>query len=193
MLVVLDVDRGAVAAEIARNNVDASQPLVEIIDQQAWHLLQRLEASGHIQRAGAPSRVLHQSPKLIETADSRARVRAKELRTEAERALRKAQVLAAAGFAEDAPMLLSRAIGHAAAARLALEGGPQNNGTIPEPAQIRELVDRKVLPQQAWATLEALSAPECRFCDVEVARLLNVTAGVLARCAMGEPEVVLVE
>lgn len=45
--------------------------------------------------------MLHQSPKLIETADTRALVRAKELRTEAERALRKAQALAAGGFARN--------------------------------------------------------------------------------------------
>ena len=188
MLVVLDVDRRTLAAEIARNSADASQPSVEVIDQQTWHLLQRLEASGHMQRAGASSRVLHQSPKLIETANTRALVRAKELRTEAERALRKAQVLAAGGFAEDAPMLLSRAIGHAAAARLALEGEPQDDGAIAKPAQIRELVDRKALPQQAWVTLEALSAPERRVSDVEVAHLLNATADVLASCAVGETE-----
>jgi superfamily II DNA or RNA helicase len=190
MLVVLDVDRRVLAAEIARNSADASKASVEVIDQQTWHLLQRLEASGHLQRAGASSCVLHQSPKLIETADTRALVRAKELRTEAERALRKAQVLAAGGFAEDAPMLLLRAIGHAAAARLALEGEPQDDGAIAGPAQIRELVDRKALPQQAWATLEALSAPARRVSDVEVAHLLNATADVLSSCAVGETEAV---
>jgi galactokinase len=130
MLVVLDVDRRALAAEIARHRADACQPSVEVIDQQTCHLLQRLESSGHVRRAGASSRVLHQSPKLIETADTRALVRAKELHTEAERALRKVQVLAAGGFAEDAPVLLSRAIGHAAAARLALEGELQDDGAI---------------------------------------------------------------
>src|SRR5262245_13387082 len=185
MLVVLDVDRRALAAEIARNSVDPSQPSVDVIDQQTWHLLQRLESSGHVQRAGASSRVLHQSPKLIETADSRALVRAKELRTEAERALRKAQVLATGGFPEDAPVLLSRAIGYAAAARLALEGEPRDGGAIAEPDQIRALVDREALPQQAWATFESLSAAERRVSDVEVAHLLKATANILASCAVG--------
>jgi hypothetical protein len=139
------------------------------------------------------SRVLHQSPKLIETADTRALVRAKELRTEAERALRKAQILAAGGFSEDAPVLLSRAIGHAVAARLALDGEPQDDGAIAEPAQIRELIDRKALPQQAWATLKSLSAAERCVSDVDVTHLLKATADVLASCALGQTEAVPVE
>src|SRR5262245_61564954 len=44
MLVVLDVGRRALAAEIARNSADPSRPSVDV------------------QRAGTSSRVLHQSP-----------------------------------------------------------------------------------------------------------------------------------
>ena len=81
-------------------------------------------------------------------------------------------------------------IGHAAAARLALEGEPQDDGAIIEPAQIRELVDRKALPQQAWATLESRSAAVRRVSDNEVDHLLKATADVLASCAVGETEAV---
>lgn len=183
MLVVLDVDRAVLSAEAKRLvATDAGGPSVEVIDPSTWQVLQRMQASGVLQLVGDSARILHQALQLTESDEAArlAMARAAELRSQAERALRKAQVLAAGGFPEEAPPLLLKAIGHGGAARLAQLGELPTDICAATPAQIRDLVDRKALPLQLLATFEtALSgAPS----GSELERLLTATAEAIASC-----------
>jgi len=94
-----------------------------------------------------------------------------------------ADVLAAGGFPEEARPLLAKAIGHGAAVKLAVLGELPADATSATPAQIRNLVDRKVLPLQAMATLEASAATLGAKSVAEVERLLEATAEVLLACS----------
>ena len=159
LLVVLDLDGEALAAEArsheARREVG---PAVEVIDRPAWLAMRRLAASGMITLAEGSSRVLHQSPDFAAAADPSydPEKRSIELHSEAERSLRMARVLAAGGFPEEALPLTAKAIGIAAAARLAALGELSTGVSTATPAQIRDLVDRGAFAPQAEATLSAL-------------------------------------
>jgi hypothetical protein len=162
LLVVLDLDPEALAAEAksheARREVG---PAVEVIDRPAWLAMRRLAASGMIMLAEGSSRVLHQSLDFAAAADPSydPEKRSIELRSEAERSLRMAHVLAAGGFPEEALPLISKAIGIAAAARLAALGELPAGVSTATPAQIRDLVDRGAFASQAEAALSALWSP----------------------------------
>ena len=159
LLVVLDLDGEALAAEAkwheARREVG---PAVEVIDRPAWLAMRRLAASGMITLAEGSSRVLHQLPDFAAAADPSydPEKRSIELRSEAERSLGMARVLAAGGFPEEALPLTARAIGIAAAARLAALGELPAGVSTATPAQIRDLVDRGAFASQAEAALSAL-------------------------------------
>ena len=188
MLAVLDLDGRALAAESKRLAGLAGAgagPGIEVVDRATWLAIERLQASGVLRFTGGPSRVLHRAEGLKEDGGA-ARARAMELRAQAERVLRKAQVLIAGGFPEEAPALLARAIGIAGAARLALLDELPDDASAASPPQIKDLVERKLLPVEATATLDVLMAagPPSHS---EVDRLLSATAEIVAACGQ-EPE-----
>lgn len=161
ILAVLDADRSALAAEATRlaSAGNGATSSVEVIDHATWNLLQRLQASGVIQFVGASPRQLHQSALLAEDPAARlAAVRAAELRSQAERNLRKAQVLAAGGFPEEVAVLITQSVEHAAAARLALLGELAADQTRATPAQVCDLVARHELPPAAADVINGASA-----------------------------------
>ena len=184
LLAVLEADRATLAAEARRlaGSVegDAQSPAVDIIDHATWSLLQRLTASGVIQFVGAPPRQLHRSAALADDPAARlAAARATELGSLAERQLRKAQVLAAAGFAEELPQLISASIGHAAAARLAALGELAADTIGATPAQVRDLVGRGELPAQAADLVDSLSATTAPSVE-DAERLLAAAADIVS-------------
>jgi superfamily II DNA or RNA helicase len=183
VLAVLDVEAPALSAEAKRLAGTATGGTsVEVIDRATWETLQRLQASGLLRFTGGSGRVLHQGQAL--SADDRARrlaeARAGELRVQAQRSLRKAQVLTAGGFAEEAPALLAKAIEQAVAARMAATGELPADVSAASLQQVRELVERNALPPQVATTLEALSALAGRPADDEIDSLLKATAAALA-------------
>jgi superfamily II DNA or RNA helicase len=185
MLAVLDLDGRALAAESKRlaELADAG-PAVEVIDRAAWLAIERLQASGVLQFTGGPSRVLHRAAGLKEDDGGATRARAMELRAQAERVVRKAQVLSAGGFPEEAPALLARAIGLAGAARLALLDELPDDASAASPLQIKELAERRLLPVEAAATLDVLTAA-AQPSHSDVDRLLSVVTRVIVACGEG--------
>jgi hypothetical protein len=109
--------------------------------------------------------------------------RVAELRTQAERSLQMARVLAAGGFPEEAPPLIARAIGHAAAAKLALLGELSTEASIATPGQVRALVTRRALPSQTLATLAALGPGSGMPSGEELAGVVEDAAQIIAACA----------
>jgi hypothetical protein len=157
-------------------------PAVEVIDHATWSLLQRLQANGVIQFVGTSPRQLHQSAAIADDPAVRlAAARAAELRSLAERQLRKAQVLAAAGFAEELPALISASIGHGAAARLALLGELVAGSTSATQAQVRDLVARQQLPARAAEMVDRLSATAAPSSE-DAERLLTAAAEIVSAC-----------
>jgi hypothetical protein len=61
MLAVLDVAPEAIVAERVRLGARDAGPAVELIDCATWAAIERLQASGLLQRVEGPSRVLHRS------------------------------------------------------------------------------------------------------------------------------------
>src|SRR5262249_13888029 len=116
-------------------------PEVELIDRASWLTMKRLAEAGLIKLGEGASRVLHQAPELsrVVQAASDPLSRVAELRKLAERSLEMAKVLAANGFAEEAPALVARAIGHGVAAKLALLGELSPDATMATQGQIRAL------------------------------------------------------
>jgi hypothetical protein len=162
LLVVLDLDREALAAEAKRYEARREVgPAVEVIDRPTWLAMRRLAANGMVTMAEGSSRVLHQVPDFAAAADPSydPEKRSTELRTEAERSLRMARVLAAGGFPDEALPLAAKAIGIGAAARLAALGELPAAVSTATPAQIRDLVDRGAFASQAEAALSALWSP----------------------------------
>ena len=91
-----------------------------------------------------------------------------------------AKVLAAGGFAEEAPMLIAKTIGCIAAAKLAERGELPAGATTATPAQIRDLVDRGALASQAATALAALWPGGVAPSGSEIADLLAATDRVVA-------------
>lgn len=191
ILAVLDLDRAGMAAEIKRLvETGADGPAVQVIDRTTWLALQRLQASGMVQFTGGTARVLHQA-EMWSQGDEAVRLaaaRAAELRSMADRALRKAQVLATGGFPEEAPPLLLKAISHGVAARLALLGELPADAKVATPRQIRELVERKTLPLPVLASLETVTQLADGATGSEVECLIKQTAQALACCATDADE-----
>ncbi len=188
ILAVLDLDRDALAAETARlaQRENASALEVEVIDRATWLALTRLQASGLIASAAGEARVLHRAPEFAAAqaaGDQTGRV--VELVKSAERSLRMAKVLAGGGFPEEAPILIARAIGHGAAAKLSALGELPSGISMATPAQTRDLVERGALPPQAVITLAALGPGSSVPSGDELARLFEGTAHVIAACNQG--------
>jgi hypothetical protein len=205
VLAVLDLEPAALAAEAERLTAQGAAAhggsglAVEVIDRATWATMQRLQASGILQRVEGPVRVLHRAADFAEPdplaaafasnsdqgpvgdQDRRA-ARATELRVAAERTLRMAQVLARGGFPEEAPLLIAKAIGQGAAARLSALGELPAGIAMATPLQIRALVERNVLPPQAVNALTDPSRPAAPPSGPELDGLLAAAAQVLAAC-----------
>jgi hypothetical protein len=67
-----------------------------------------------------------------------------------------AKVLAAGGFAEEAPALIAKTLGCFAAAKLAELGELAHGASTATPQQLRDLVERGALPARAAAALDRL-------------------------------------
>jgi len=158
LLAVLDLDAEALAAETQRllARADGAAPAIEVIDRATWLTMRRLAASGLVQLADGPMRVLHRTPEFAVDASGDPAARGLELRRQAERSLRMARVLSGGGFAEEALPLLARVLGTAAAARLALLGELPADVTMATPDQVRDLVDRGALLEEAAVAVGTL-------------------------------------
>jgi hypothetical protein len=188
VLAVLDLDREALAAETARlAGAGGAAPAVEVIDRVTWLAMRRLQSSGILALVEGPVRVLHRASGFVETdaPPAQAAARAAELVRQAERSLRMARVLASGGFAEEAPPLIAKAIGHGAAARLSALGELADGSALATPAQIQALVERGMLPPQTISTMAGLWPAAGAPSGAEVEDLLDATAKVLAACAAG--------
>jgi hypothetical protein len=150
----------------------------------SWLTMKRLEAAGMIKLGEGASRVLHRAAELAEPAQApgKAPSRVAELRRQAERSLQMARVLAAGGFPEEAPPLIARAIGHGAAAKLALLGELPLDISMATPAQIRALVARGALPSQTLVALAALGPGSGVPSSDELGGLLDDAAQIIATC-----------
>ena len=161
---------------------------MDLIDAATWRSLRLLQSSSVIQFSGGSGRVLHQAVTLCEDeAAAAARIqaeRATTLRAKADRALRKAQVLAAGGFPEEVPELLAKSIGHVGAVKLALSGELADDIALATAAEVRELVEQELLPLQAMTILDTVApasgTPSLSSGDID--RLLAATAEVIAAC-----------
>jgi hypothetical protein len=186
VLAVIDLDREALAAEAKRlsDRRESGAPEVELIDRMSWLTMKRLEAAGMIKLGEGASRVLHRAAELAEPAQApgEAPSRLAELRRQAERTLQMAKVLAAGGFPEEAPPLIARAIGHGAAAKLALLGELPLDISMATPAQIRALVARGALPSQTLVALAALGPGSGVPSSDELGGLLDDAARIIATC-----------
>ncbi len=209
VLAVLDLAPEALAAEAARlaaqsagdQGTSGSGLAVEVIDRATWATMQRLQASGILQRVEGPVRVLHRAAEFAEPdplaaafvpdadhglavdQDHRA-ARAAELLAAAERSLRMAQVLVGGGFPEEAPPLIAKAIGQGAAARLSALGELPAGSAMATPLQIRSLIERNALPPQTANAL-ADASPRAAPSRAELDGLLAAAAQVLAACDRG--------
>jgi len=184
ILAVLDLDGAALAEEAKRHEGrSADAPAVEAIDRASYLALRRLAASGMIAMTEGQPRVLHQSPDFAAATEPGIdpRQRSAELRAEAEKSLRMARVLAGGGFPDEALPLVAKAIGIAAASKLAALGElASGTATMATPAQVRDLVDRGALPAQAETALAALWSTAGARPDPEVASLIEMGALVVA-------------
>jgi hypothetical protein len=190
LLAVIDLDREALAAESKRlaECRDSGAPEIELLDKTSWLAMKRLEASGIIKFGEGGSRVLHRAPELAETAqapgDQPSRVA--ELCRLAERSLQMAKVLAGGGFPEEAPALIARAIGHGAAAKLALLGELSPDASMATPGQIRALAARRALPPQTLATLAALGPGAEVPSGDELRAFIEDGAQIISACSQAE-------
>jgi hypothetical protein len=188
VLAVLDLPGEELAAEAKRHETrSAGAPVVEVLDRPTWLAMRRLAASGMIMIAESQSRVLHQSPDPVaaHAPTSGEPQRAAALRADAERSLRMARVLSAGGFADDALPLVAKAIGMAAAAKLAALGELAAGASLATPAQVRGLIARGALAAQAETALSALWSAAARSGDgahvaVDVASVMEMAGLVLA-------------
>jgi hypothetical protein len=188
MLAVLDLDREALAAETKRLAASGGAgPSVEVIDRATWLAMRRLQSSGMLQFVEESVRVLHRAPELTEVDDPSGDPagRTAALRGQAERTLQMARVLASGGFPEEAPPLLARAVGYAAAAKLSALGGLSAGVTMATPVQIRGLVERNAIPSHGVAALAVLWPAAGAPFGAAVGDLLDATAHILAACNDG--------
>jgi SNF2 domain-containing protein/helicase-like protein len=182
LLAVLDLDQPALAAEAALLS-SADTMAVEVIDRNTWLAMRRLAATGLLQFTHE-SRILHRAPSFgEENVESVAPdQRTGQLMAEAERALRMAKVLAAGGFAEEAPALLAKALHKAGAARLAELAELAAGASTATDADICRLVERNALPTDALAVLDATQpsagSPDGGAVDLLVSAAERVLAAI---------------
>ncbi|HEY2135612.1 MAG TPA: DEAD/DEAH box helicase [Xanthobacteraceae bacterium] len=186
VMAVLDLDPEPLAAEIKRlsERTDGAGPAVQVVDRATWLAMRRLEATGMLKLAEGSIRVLYRAAEF-DGADQPAvdrAARVADLRKEADRSLRMAKVLAAGGFAEEAPALIAKAIGSGVAAKLASLDQLSPGVANATPAQMHDLVDRGILPSQTTATLAALWSPTDAPSGAEMGNLLAATERILAAC-----------
>jgi hypothetical protein len=188
MLAVLDLERDALAAEQKRlaGQSDAVGLVVEAIDRATWFTMRRLQATGLVQLADGPVRVLHCVPELAAADGSTGdpAEQAAELSRQALRTLRMARVLATGGFPEEGLPLIAKAIGQGAAVKLAQRGGLAAGATMATPVQIRDLAERNVLPAAAVTVLTALWS-RAGTASSEIAGLLETAVEVVTACLDG--------
>ena len=180
LLVVLDLDPPAMAAELARLPADQAGA-VELVDRSTFAAMQRLAATGMLQFTHE-SRVLHRSAAFVETAGDATPPdgRAPQFMAEAERALRMAKVLAAGGFPEEAPVLLAKALQKACAAVMAERAELGSGATSASDADIRRLIERKAVPSEVQAILDATHANAAPADGEDIDALLASADGLLA-------------
>ncbi len=186
LLAVLDANPVELAAEARRLAAPcdgvAHPPAVEVIDHATWALLQRLQASGVIQFVGTTPRQLHRSAAFADDPATRlAALRAADLKAQADRHLRKAQVLATGDFPEEATPLIAQSVGHAAAARLALLGELAADTTSATPDEVCDLVARQQLPARAAELITRSSATTSPSAE-DAERLLAAAAEIISTC-----------
>jgi hypothetical protein len=190
LLAVLDLDPDALGVESKRLALrrEDGAPEVELIDRASWLTMQRLAGAGLIKLGEGASRVLHQSPELsgVVQAVSDPPSRVAELRRLAERSLEMAKVLAANGFAEEAPALVARAIGHGVAAKLALLGELSADATMATHGQIRALATRRAVPDQTLPILAALGPGTGIPSKNELSGLIQDATQIVASCGAVE-------
>jgi superfamily II DNA or RNA helicase len=186
LLAVLDLEREALDAEGQRLAAREEGPPVELIDRATYMAMRRLAATGMVRLADGPVRLLHRAPEFeaAETVDPQAR--SAELRGQAERSLRMAKVLAAGGFAEEALPLIAKALGTAAAARLAVLGELKPGVLMATPEEVQDLVERGDLPARAAATLVALWPGQGLPDAAALERHVEATAAVIAALDGGD-------
>jgi hypothetical protein len=158
LMVVLDLDAVAMAAETERLSAIESVA-VDVIDRTLWDAMQRLAVSGLLQFTHPP-RLLHRSaalPGRHAEADALAPddQRAGELTAEAQRALRKAKLLASGGFPEEAPALLATAVQKAVAARMVERSELSAGAASASDTDVRRLVERGEFSAEVLAILDA--------------------------------------
>ena len=189
MLIVLDLEREALAAEQKRlaGQSDAVGLVVEAIDRATWLTMRRLQATGLVQLADGAARVLHCAPELAAADGSVGDPVAQgaELSRQAMRTLRMARVLATGGFLEEGLPLIAKAIGQGAAAKLAQRGELAAGATMATPGQIRDLAERNVLPAAAVTVLTALWSGSGTPASGDVAGLLDTAVEVVVACLDG--------
>jgi hypothetical protein len=190
LLAVLDLDRDALAAESRRlsERRESGAPEIELVDRASWLTMKRLEAAGLIKLGEGAGRVLHRAPELAGAVQGPGDPpsRAAELRRLAERSLEMAKLLTAGGFPEEAPALIARAIGHGAAAKLALLGELSPDISMATPGQIRALAARRALPSQSVTMLAALGPGAGVPSSDELGGLIEDATQIIAAC--GEVE-----
>jgi hypothetical protein len=183
LLVVLDVDAPALAAEIERGveGFDA-----EFIDKVAWLAMRRLASSGLISFT-QEARLLHRSAALPAevTSPELDCGRASKAMAEADRWLRMAKVLSAGGFADEAPAVLGKSLGSVAQALLYRRG---EAAAAPAGDQgIRRLIDEAALPAEAWTIIETAQSPAPGATESSIEPLIAATARILATVRRNEP------
>jgi superfamily II DNA or RNA helicase len=190
LLAVLDLAPDALAAEAKRlserANGAAALP-VEVIDRATWQTMQRLAGAGLLQLAEPGARPLYRSPELA-PADGAgpSAARAAELLEQAGRSLRMATVLAGGGFPEESRLLLAKALGYGAAARLAQLGELAPGASMATPEQMRALVERDALPEDTIEVLMALWPKAGGGRAEDAGRVAQAAAAILA--AIGDSD-----
>ena len=174
LMAVLDLDPSSLAAEAARLS-SASTIAVDVIDRNAWLALRRLAAGGLLQFTNE-GRVLHRSAALYGTGAEALPTdqRSGQLLAEAQRTLRMAKVLVSGGFPEEAPALLAKALQKGGAAQMAERAELHASASAATDADIRVLVQRGVLPDDALAILDA-SQPSAGLLSVDRVNALVLT------------------
>jgi superfamily II DNA or RNA helicase len=183
VLAVLDLDSETLAAEVKRlqERRDEAALAVEIIDRPTWLAMRRLETSGMLSLTDGAIRVLHRAAEFSAgAAAGHQAARASDLQKEAERSLRMAKVLAAGGFAEEAPALIAKTLGCVGAAKLAELGELAQGAATATPQQLRALVERGALPAQAATVLDRLWPGTGAPAGGEIADLLAATEQAVA-------------
>jgi hypothetical protein len=156
LMIVLDLDAAAMAAETARLSRDESVA-VDVLDRTLWEAMQRLAASGLLQFT-RPPRVLHRSAALpgqpVDADTLAPGRRGEELMAEAQRTLRKAKVLASGGFPDEVPALLAQAVQKAVAVRMAERAELPAGASSASDTDVRRLVERGEFSAEVLAILD---------------------------------------